>query len=269
MFFLKPDIRNLNKQLGTIKSCDTNARLTTATSDRDIAELCNSMNAVLDERREAVIEAQLRNTEFKRAITNISHDLRTPLTSAIGYLQMVQESGSLEHLALVEERLKSLTTLMNSLFEYTKIIEGRVEYNLEKVNLCDVLRDTLVQFYGGFTAQGFEVAVDIPDAPVYALCDKSAIARVAQNLIKNALEHGYKRFALSVSEGEIVFSNCVREIDSLDTEQIFERFYTADLSRSGGNTGLGLAITRELVESMGWKISAVKEGETLIVRICV
>ncbi|MCL2109607.1 MAG: hypothetical protein FWH20_09730, partial [Oscillospiraceae bacterium] len=129
MFFTKRDIQNLSRQLELIKSADTNARLTTDTSDKAITTLCNSMNAVLDERREAVIEAQIRNTEFKRAITNISHDLRTPLTSAIGYLQMAQESGNLDNLTIIEDRLKSLTVLMNSLFEYAKIIEGSTEFN--------------------------------------------------------------------------------------------------------------------------------------------
>ncbi|MCL2071465.1 MAG: HAMP domain-containing histidine kinase [Oscillospiraceae bacterium] len=263
MFFLKHDIQSLNKQLESIKSTDTNARLTTSTSDKDITELCNSMNAVLDERREAVTRVQLRNTEFKRAMTNISHDLRTPLTSAIGYLQMARESGSHEHLGLVEERLKSLTTLMNSLFEYTKIIEGRLEYNPEKVSLCDILRDVIAQFYGDFTAKGFEVSLDIPDEPVYAICDKSAAERVVQNLVKNALEHGYKRFEIVLRDSEIVFRNTVRDIDSLDVGLMFERFYTADLSRTSGNTGLGLAIVKELVEAMGWKITVVKSGDII------
>ena len=187
MFFLKQDIRNLNKQLEQIKSCDTNARLTTATSDKDIADMCNSMNAVLDERRKAVIEAQIRNTEFKQAISNISHDLRTPLTSAIGYLQLAIQSGDLEHIALVEERLKSLTTLMNSLFEYTKLIEGRAELALERVNLCNIIRDVAAQFYDGFTAKGYDVNLDIPSKPVYAICDKSSAERVMQNLVKNEI----------------------------------------------------------------------------------
>jgi len=267
MFFLKHDIQSLSRQLEQIKLSDTNARLTTATSDRDIAELCNSMNAVLDKRREAVIEAQTRNAEFKRAITNISHDLRTPLTSAIGYLQMAREGGSSQHLEIVEERLKSLTALMNSLFEYAKIIEGQTELNMENVSLCDILRDVVAQLYGDFTAKGFEVSVDIPDEPVFAVCDRSAATRVTQNLVKNALEHGCEWFSVSVSDVEIVFRNCVREIADLDTKQIFERFYTADLSRTSGNAGLGLAIAKELAEAMGWGITAMKEGDVLAVRV--
>ncbi|MCL2019748.1 MAG: HAMP domain-containing histidine kinase [Oscillospiraceae bacterium] len=268
--FIKKDIRNLNKQLALIKTTDTNTRLTTETFDKDITELCNSMNAVLDERREAVIEAEKTNAEFKRAVTNISHDLRTPLTSAIGYLQMVRQENDSANLAIIEERLKSLTTLMNSLFEYTKLIEGRVMYNPGKVNLCDILRDTLAQFYGDFTAKGFEVVLDIPDKPVYAVCDKSAVERVVQNLVKNALQHGYKRFELCVDETKIVFSNCVCDIENLDVEKMFERFYTADLSRMSGNTGLGLAIAKELAEVMGWKIKAeTRFSETASISIAL
>ena len=265
--FIKNDIKQLNKQLETIIKSDTNMRLTTETFDKDITELCNNVNAVLDERRRVAVESERSNTELKRAITNISHDLRTPLTSAIGYLQMAKESGDLQHLNIIEERLKSLTTLMNALFEYTKIIEGRVEYNSEKLNLCNILRDILSQFYGDFTAKGFEVKIDIPDEPIYAICDKSAVERVVQNLVKNALKHGFGQFELTANTHELMFCNRVKDIVHLDVDKMFERFYTADLSRSSGNTGLGLAIARELAVGMGWRIMAETEGEVLVVRV--
>ena len=267
--FLKKDIRQLNKQLELIKISDTNARLTTETFDSDIVELCNSVNAVLDERREAVIKAETSNTELKRAITNISHDLRTPLTSALGYLQMARKENDNEHLQIIEERLKSLTVLMNSLFEYTQIIEGKTEQIKEKVNVCNILRDVTARFYGDFINKGFEVKIEIPEEPIYVYCDPNALERAAQNLVKNALEHGYNQFELIADDKIIEFRNRVLNIDELDVNKMFERFYTADLSRNSGNTGLGLAITKELVESMGGKIIAEKENDMLNIRIII
>lgn len=270
--FLKRDIKQINKQLAEIAASDTNARLTTETFDKDISELCNAVNAVLDERRAVAVEAERASTELKRAVTNISHDLRTPLTSALGYVQMLQDANTptekkAEYLSIVENRLKSLTGLMNALFEYARIIEGRVEFEIEKVNVCNVLRDVMGQFYEEFTAAGFDVSLEIPDAPLCWECDVTALTRAAQNLVRNALEHGHGCFELTVSDGEVVFRNCVKDIESLDPDKIFERFYTADLSRSSGNAGLGLAIAKELIEAMGGEIKAWKDGDELCVAI--
>ena len=267
---IKKDIRQINKTLELIKNEDTNTKLTTQTFDKNVCELCNNINDILEESRKTKVECERSNAEFKRAITNISHDMRTPLTSAIGYLQMLQSENintekQAEYIGIVESRLQSLSTLMGSLFEFAKIIEGNVELNIQKVNICNVLRDCLSESYSELENKGFSVDVNIPDEPVIWACDVNAIRRVLQNLLKNVCVHGLDYLRVSLLNDTIEIAN--KTVGEVDTERIFERFYTSDLSRTSKNTGLGLAIAKELTTQTGGVIAANKEGELLSMRI--
>ncbi len=274
IFRLKRDIASINKSLQTIKNAHTNMRLTTITFDKDVCDLSIAVNDVLDKQQQLVIESEKASNEFRQGITNISHDLRTPLTSAVGYIQMmksnkVTESKKLEYLDIIENRLRSLTALMKELFDYTQVVEGKLDVNLEKVNIGNVLCEQLSSFYEDFSQKGFQVEVDIPNTPVFAVCDAHLLARVSQNLIKNVLAHGTERFELVVQETErtIIFRNKVADLGGLEVDRLFERFYTTDASRSSKRTGLGLAITKEIVLSMDGEISACVEGDMLSIRI--
>jgi signal transduction histidine kinase len=268
--FLKNELRQINKTLDLIKNEDTNTKLTTQTFNQDVCELCNNINGILDENRRVKVECERSNTEFKRAITNISHDMRTPLTSAIGYLQMLQGENvpaekQAEYINIVESRLQSLSVLMNALFDFAQIIEGSKEELVPiKLNLCNVLRETMAEFYGELESRDFTVELDIPDEPVFVMCDESAIKRVLANLLKNVCVHGQDFLRVVLRDDAIEIAN--KTCGEVDTERIFERFYTADASRTGKNTGLGLAIARELTERMGGEISARVEGEMLVVQ---
>jgi len=273
---LKRDVRMLNHILQKIEKSDTNMRATTETFDKDISELCNSVNDILDKQKQIVIASEKSNREFRQAITNISHDLRTPLTSAIGYVQMLKSGNTtdvqkLEYLGIIETRLKSLSNLMNELFEYTQIIEGKITQNVEKINICNVLRDTISAYYNDFITKNFNVEINIPDAPVYVLCDANSLKRISQNLIQNVLVHGVEYFNMTVdikNDGVcVIFKNKVLNISELDTDRLFDRFYTADLSRNGSSTGLGLAIAKELIFNIGGAINAYTEND--ILNICV
>lgn len=267
ILLLKRDISRLSRSLKTIRQSDTNMRATTDTFDKNICELCNTINEILDKQKAITTENEKSNREFRQAITNISHDLRTPLTSAVGYVQMLN-SGKLpeekkpEYISIIEHRLKFLSELMNKLFEYTQILEGKMSGNIEKINLCNVLRDTVSFYYGEFTSKGFSVEVDLPDT-VYVMCGIEALKRIFQNLIQNVLTHGTEKFKLSVKENSVIFENKVSSAAEIDAERLFDRFYTADFSRMGNSTGLGLAIVKELVRNMGGEIEAELDRETL------
>jgi len=274
ILLIKRDVGNINRALKIIEAIDSSMCLTTETFDADIVELCNRINSILGKLRENLKQNERTNTAMKRAITNITHDLRTPLTTVIGYLQLLGEKNTpprkkSEYLAIIQRRLASLTLLMNSLFDYTQIIEGRVELRPEMINLNNILRDTISLFYDDFISTGFVVEVDIPDEPIYAVCDLTAYLRISQNLIRNALEHGNGRFKLSLTENGALFSNQTENIDALDPQIIFERFYTSDSSRSTGNVGLGLAIVKELTNSINGSIEAYKQDDMLCIRLVV
>ena len=272
IILLKRDIRQLYQSLCIIKKSDTNMQATTQTFDKNISELCIAVNDILEKQKKIVIANEKSNHEFRQAITNISHDLRTPLTSAAGYIQIIQ-SGSVtkdkerEYLGIIEQRLKSLSDLMNDLFEYTQIAEGKTAQNIEKVNICNILRDITSDYYGDFMGKGFTVQTAIPDSPVYVLCDADLLKRAVQNLIQNVLAHGIGYFKLSVENGVIVFCNKVLNADLINADRLFERFYTADLSRNGSTTGLGLAIVKEIIQNMGGGVSAFIEKD--MINICV
>jgi signal transduction histidine kinase len=245
---------------------------TTETVDKDVTELCLTINGILAKQKKIMAASEKSNREFRQAVTNISHDLRTPLTSAIGYIQMIKsgktpDAKKLEYLDVIEQRLKSLSSLMNGLFEYTQIVEGKVTQNIEKVNICNVLRNIISDYYGDFMDKNFTVEIDIPDSPVYILCDAGSFKRIVQNLIQNVLIHGTEYFKLTVAGGTVTYQNKVLNPETIDADRLFERFYTADLSRSGSTTGLGLAIVKEIARNMSGEVSAALEKDML--NICV
>jgi len=270
LIFLKREVRNLNLALSAIVNTDTNTQLTMLTSDKSIAVFVKTINAMLERNRRNFVEKVRTETDLKRAITNISHDLRTPLTSARGYLQMLESSEldaetKARYLSIIQERLDALQTLMNSLFEFARVMEGDVAINMQAVNVCNVLRDVLSANFTELNSKGFTGDVDIPDTPVMCLCDADALQRVLQNLIKNAYTHGREYLRIRIHGSTIEIAN--KLYGQIDTSQIFDRFYTADASRSNKSTGLGLAIVQELMTHMGGQVSASIEGNMLVMRI--
>jgi signal transduction histidine kinase len=272
MFFLKRDLRQIRDKLDEIVTGDTNAQITVGTSDKDVMALAASVNAMLERNRRDLREKDRAEAALKRAVTNISHDLRTPLTSALGYLQML-ESAELDaetraqYLNIVWGRLESLSSLMNSLFEFANVIEGNTVFDIQKVNIGNALRDALSDHYAELETKGFAVDVDIPDDPNLCLCDGDALRRTLQNLLKNVCVHGRDYLRLRLAAGAIEIANKADGIENLDTERMFDRFYTADASRTSKNTGLGLAIAKELVSRMGGQVSAVVDGDLLVIRV--
>ena len=267
---LKREIRQLGGKLGEIIKTDTNAHLATSTFDADIISFVESVNGVLDKGRLDYLNALRTETDLKRAITNISHDLRTPLTSAKGYLQMIKngkldEETTSRYLSIIQGRLDALTELMDSLFAFSRAVEGNVTLN--RVNVGNVLRDALSNNFPELENKGFVVENYIPDAPVYCLCDENALARVLQNLIKNACVHGKDYLRMGLANGTIEIANKAEGLEQLDTDRIFERFYTIDAARTNKRTGLGLAIAKELTEKMGGSISAAIVDDMLVVRV--
>jgi len=272
LFFLKHDIRQLSNKLSDIAHIDTNARLATRTFDKSISDLIQNINAMLKRNRQDHFNAQRTEAALKRAITNISHDLRTPLTAARGYLQML-ESADLDpetrarYTEIIRGRLDSLAVLMSNLFEFAKIIEGNTTFEIQEVNITNTLRDALCEAYRELEYKRFQVDTDIPDTPVICRCDPDALQRVLQNLLKNVCIHGKEYLRVRLDGNQIEISNKGDGLDKIDVAHMFERFYTSDASRNNKNTGLGLAIAKELTERMGGKLSASRAGDMLTMHI--
>ena len=272
LFLLKQDIRQLSNKLSDIAHIDTNARLATHTFDKSVSRLIQSINAMLKKNRMDHIAAKRTEAELKRAITNISHDLRTPLTAARGYLQMLESSDldpvtRARYVEIIGGRLENLSALMGNLFEFAQVIEGNTVFEIQAVNISNALRDALSESYRELEHKGFRVEIDIPEAPVLCRCDPDALRRVLQNLLKNVCVHGRGELRVRLREGVIEIANRADGLERMDVAQLFERFYTSDASRSNQNTGLGLAIARELTERMGGALLAEKDEDMLVMRL--
>ena len=283
---LKKDLRQTGEKLAAIAVIETNEQLKTLTFDKDIASLVRTVNILLKKHRDDYIEINRIESVLKRAITNISHDLRTPLTSAKGYLQMLEglltdlETAvtdekvyylpntllkSQRHISIINGRLEALTVLMDNLFAFTQAVEGNI--NPERVNIGNLLRDALSAQYAVLEKRGFAVESTIPDAPVYAMVDEAACKRVIHNLLTNAHVHGRDKLWITLNETEIIIGNLTENAQNINTTSIFDRFYTADAARTHKHTGLGLAIAKELTEKMGGTLTAEVEGERFSVRL--
>jgi len=171
------------------------------------------------------------------------------------------------YLAIIHDRLDALTILMNSLFAFSRAVEGNI--SLQPLNIGNVLRDTLVGSFAELEGGGFIVEANIPDAPIYCTCDEEALKRVVQNLITNASIHGKDYLRVQLSGGVIEITNKTDELHQIDVYNIFDRFYTADTARTNKRTGLGLAIAKELTQKMGGSISAKKDGDMLVMKVCL
>lgn len=202
---------------------------------------------------------------WRRQIANVSHDLRTPLTSILGYLQLLEDEAlpaaeRREYLAVVASRAKALQSLITSFYDLSRLESGEYPLRREKVDLYTSLSGLLAAFYNDFTDAGFDVTVDLAQGLPGVTADPSGVLRVFTNLLRNALDHGQGQMEVRLfRKGDAVvslFRNGSGGITQDDIPHVFDRFFTADKMRTGRNTGLGLAIVKALADQMGCGLEA-------------
>ena len=244
---------------------ESNLRLTVGMSGAPPRRLCQAMNARLEEGRQLRLETQKREQELKYTMTCISHDIRTPLAGAMGYLQLLEEDPErqTEYLDIVRERLEKLEELLEELFLYTRLQGGSLPLECEMTAALPPLWDALAEFYPQLEAAGVEpkLRFDREDMTVWA--SPEALGRVYRNLIANALRHGGGGLTISGQDQTICFSNELPPGPKPDPERLFDRFYQSSPDRAAGGAGLGLSIVRELMERMGGQASAQIMGNEL------
>ena len=182
-------------------------------------------------------------------MTNVSHDLRTPLTSASGYIGILERSGldekQAEFLAVVKGRIEAMKQLTEDLLAYSVILSEEAPAAGE-VCVNDVLEDSLTQFFAAFAERGIEPQIDICAERVVRRADRGSLSRMFGNVISNAVRYSGGDFCASLSpEGEAVFENAAPQLDEVSAGKLFDRFFTVENAR--GSTGLGLSIARALV----------------------
>ena len=247
----------------------SNLRLTVGMPGAAPRRLCQAMNARLEEGRRLRLETQKREQELKYTMACISHDIRTPLAGAMGYLQLLEgePDRQAEYLGIVGKRLEELEGLLDELFLYTRLLNEPLPAECGALAALPPLWDALAEFYPQLEAAGVEPELRFDREDLKVRANPEALGRVYRNLIANALRHGGGGLTVSGRDGEICFSNKLLPGLRPDPEHLFDRFYQSSPARAKGGAGLGLSIVRELMERMGGQVSAQITGDILEIRL--
>lgn len=258
LWLLRRSLDEIARQLGERLTQDTNSPIFLSTRDAHARKLAAELNIHLKELRRQRQRFQQGDTELKNAITNISHDLRTPLTAIQGYLDLLereeQPENTRRYLDSIQNRMEAMTRLTEELFRYS-LAADLPELKLEPVDLRRCLEESLVSFYAAMVQRGITPEISMPEGPVVRSLDPSAASRIFGNIISNALKYSGGDFSAALdSRGTVVFSNSAHGLDPVSAGKLFDRFYTVETGR--GSTGLGLSIARLLTERLGGSIQA-------------
>ena len=258
------------RDLGERLSDDTNQLLSVSVRDAHTRRLATGLNRQL-----RLLRAQRRqylsgDRELKDAVTNISHDLRTPLTAICGYLDLLEKEtlseNTARYLGVIRDRAELLTQLTEELFRYSVILSAEGGGQKEAVVINDVLEESIASFYTALRQRNITPLIRIPEEKVIRTLDRAALLRVFSNLLTNAIKYSDGDLEITMSEtGVIRFTNTASGLDEVQVGKLFDRFYTVEAARR--STGLGLAIARTLTQQMQGTISAQYENRRLSIFI--
>lgn len=238
---------------------DTNTLIDLSTRDRHMRRLAASINQQLCLLRKQRLRYQNGDRELKEAVTNISHDLRTPLTAICGYMDLLEQEDKNEtvtrYLALISNRTEAMKQLTEELFRYSVILSIGDDMNLENVHINAVLEESIAGFYGALTRQGITPVIHITEKRIERRLNKAALARIFSNILNNALKYSDGDLAITLEDdGEVIFSNTALGLNEVQVGKLFDRFYSVENARN--STGLGLSIAKFLTEQMNGSIRA-------------
>lgn len=267
---LQNSIQEVADELDEKLKTDTNTLISISSGNRKICFLAEQMNRQLMELRTERLKLRQGDMELKSAITNISHDLRTPLTAICGYLDLLEQETfpqkSENYLNIIRERTDAMRALTEELFQYSVISLREEELKIEKVCVNDILEQSLAGFYGVFTNKNIVPDIKMTKVKVMRFLDKSALRRIFDNILSNAARYTDGDLSVKLfSDGRITFSNHAAKLDRIQAERLFERFYTVDSAKN--STGLGLSIAKLLTEKMTGNIKAEYTDGELVIQV--
>lgn len=271
------EVTRLSQKLQTLLHSFTHAELILDFPSSDITDLVNALNELLRVYHKQVYSLQKKDEAIKETITNLAHDLRTPVTAIQGYTQMLLQSPELSEedldaAVVINERLNVLNQLLNQLFEFARIEADEMEFSYTTFDLNAVLRSVAVSFFKSFEERKIIPALSIAEISFPFYGDEKAVTRIFENIISNALSHGKSDYHFSSYDDNenyhFSFQNFTDSINESDIDKIFNRFYTTDLSRSRKTTGLGLTIAKNLTVKMGGSISASLNNNVFEIVVC-
>lgn len=269
---LRSDLKALAEQFTQRIEQDSPNPLFLPSRDAALRQLAVVLDRQLRQLRRARLRYENGDRELKAAVTNISHDLRTPLTAICGYLDLLEaetdpNTPNGRYLSAIRNRAQALTDLTEELFRYSVILSAQEDLPLAQVCVNDVLEESLVSFYPAFTQAGITPQVRLTEQRVLRPLNREALSRVFGNILSNALKYSAGDLSVTLSDdGSAVFSNAAPGLDEVQVGRLFDRFFTVEAARQ--SSGLGLSISKTLVERMGGRITAEYEAGVLSIRVC-
>jgi signal transduction histidine kinase len=269
---MRRELRRVTAQLKSYNEGRSGKKTDLSYYEKDLESLAAEINRLIDRVTESGALQRRTENELKQAIANMSHDIRTPLTSIFGYIQLLEaEDLSSEekhaYLSVIKHRSQRLQALLNDFFELSVIESTDYELKPARIRFVPVLQDVIMSLYDQFTDCGITPLLDFPEEEIIGLTDESAVKRVIENLLLNTIKHTRGEVGIGLkrqnNEAVLVIRNDAPHLAGTDPSLLFDRFYTADQTRSGKGTGLGLSIARSLMEKMGGRLSAELSGDVL------
>lgn len=274
LFSLKRQIRNVTKQMVELSSGTIEKKLNISLIDKNLNVLTAEINKNLTKQRELRINMARSGNHLKESIANISHDLRTPLTSMIGYLQLLQKGAitpeQREQIGIVLRKGHHLQTLIKSFYELAVLDSEEIQPKFKNVNYSNVIMDSVVENAAMFEERGLHPQITLPEDSVFVWTDEDMLRRILQNLLDNAAKYATGEIRITLlknSKTELIMTNTISTPKEVDPARLFDRFYTSDVSRSVGSTGLGLSIVKILIDKIRGTISAELSGDHLQIKI--
>lgn len=270
IYFMKKSINEIEADFKYILKSDTNNIIFITSEDRNIKKLTNSLNKELTNLRNQKLQYENGNQELQRLITDISHDLRTPLTAISCYTETLEEEklnkAQEECIEIINNKTKELISLAEQLRDLSTGIDKERKIKKEKCCINDILEETIASYYNSFEIKNIVPNIDICKKKIYKNIDKDMIIRVFENLISNAIKYSDGNCDIKLKEdGRMYFINKASKLDMTTVKKIFNRYYTVESIEK--YSGLGLSIVRKLVELNDGKINAKYKNNELCIEV--
>lgn len=265
---LKRAVKDIEESLSEKLTTDTNTLIDISSNDKRIRSLAGTLNRELAVFRKEKLRYMNGNNELKNSVTNISHDLRTPLTAICGYIELLEREEKTKeaekYLDIIKKRAEFMVKLTEELFGYSVIMSENGGKTTSYTDVKNVLEESIASFYEVLMARNIVPVINLTKEKVIRNLDSHALSRVFSNILNNAVKYSDGDLEISLFEnGEIVFANTASKLDVVEVEKLFDRFYTVETAKN--STGLGLSIAKTLTEQMRGEISAkYKEGKLYI-----
>ena len=267
---LKLSLNKLYKDFELIINSDTNNLLTISCNDKNLKEFINKLNKNLKKLRKLELEYNQGNINLKHTITNISHDLRTPLTAIKGYLDILDKKNftkeQIKYFNIINTKVNDLVNLTEELFNYSKILDKAYLIKKEQVCLNIVLEEVLCSYYDLFKNNNIIPKIDITSNKIIKEIDLICFKRIIENIISNLLKYSNKSIYIKLDNtGSITFINKTKKLDKVSVGKIFDRYFIVESSKK--SNGIGLSIAKELVILNNGEITAKYINNKLIIKI--